>query len=127
MTDPTRTRALSDGAARLAGWSTIAVGVLHLAVGIASSSHLNLDLLWFEGSGIAVLLIGVMTLIARRASHDLVVRRVAAIANGFGLALGVTFCVITDWREPQGVLLILLFSIGTAACLSSPVTREGPG
>jgi hypothetical protein len=102
---------------------TIAVGVLHLAVGISSSSHMSLDFLWFQGSGIAVLLIGALTLIARRASHDVVVQRVAATANVSGVALGVAFCVLTDWRQPQGILLIVLFGIGTAACLSLPTTR----
>lgn len=127
MTDPMRPRALSAGAAGVAGWLTIAIGTLHLAVGIASYSDMGLDFLWFQGSGIAVLLIGAVTLVARRVSHDVVIRRVAAAANVLGVALGVAFCVLTDWREPQGMLLILLFGIGAVACLSYPgVTREGP-
>lgn len=88
---------------------------------------MSLDFLWFQGSGIAVLLIGAMTLLARRESHDVVVRRVAAAANALGMALGIAFCILTDWRQPQGILLILLFGIGAVACLYMRFPDSGSG
>lgn len=69
------------------GSLTAAVGLLHLAVAFASYDHLTLDALWFAGSGLAVVLIGVLTLLARGSRRDTAARRTAVGANAAGLVL----------------------------------------
>jgi hypothetical protein len=41
----------------------------------------------------------------------------ASGANTAGVALGVGFCLVTEWREPQGIVLIILFAAAALACL----------
>jgi hypothetical protein len=106
------------------GWLTIAIGITHLIVGVASSSRLSQGFLWFEGSGIAVILIGGLTVLVRRRAPDTALYRFTLAANAVGIALGLVFCIITDWREPQGVALIVLFTSALAGCLS--LRREAP-
>ena len=94
------------------GWLTFSVGGLHLAVTALQFDTLSLDALWFAGSGLAVVLIGVLTLLARSAPAHSAVRRAALGANVAGLALAVGFGVLTRWREPQGPALVVLFLAG---------------
>lgn len=113
-----RTQGIASTTVRIAGWLTIAIGVLHLVVGVATANRWNLELLWFEGSGIAVILIGTLSLLVHRRADDRVLRRVVITANAFGVALGLAFCLMTGWREPQGIALIILFGVAAAASLS---------
>lgn len=127
MYEPNSDRPLSGIAgvtAQLAGWATIAIGVLHLIVGVATSTRWSLGLLWFEGSGIAVILIGTLTLLVRRRAGDRTLRRVALGANTVGVALGVAFCLLTEWQEPQGILLIIVFAAAALACVG--IRSRGP-
>lgn len=121
MTEPTSVHPQSRSAgiaAQVAGWLTIVIGLLHLFVGVATSTRWNLRLLWFEGSGIAVILIGTITILVRRRAGDRVFAWVVLGANCLGIALGVVFCLITEWREPQGIALIVLFAAAAVACLA---------
>jgi hypothetical protein len=74
------------------------------------------DALWFAGSGIAVVLVGALTLLAPDAAAG--VARVAVAANGAGVALAVGFGVLTRWSEPQGPVLVATFLAGGAAAWS---------
>jgi hypothetical protein len=103
-----------------AGWLTVAVGVLHLGVAAVQYRALSVDALWFAGSGLAVMLIGVLTLLARPAPARAAVRWAALAANGAGLALAVGFGALTRWREPQGPILVALFLAGGLAAMSRP-------
>lgn len=100
------------------GWLTIAIGIAHLLVGVASSSRLSQGFLWFEGSGIAVILIGGLTVLVRRRTADTALYRFTLAANAVGIALGLVFCIITEWREPQGIALIVLFTATFAGCVA---------
>jgi hypothetical protein len=82
---------LANRMATVAGWITIAIGVVHVAFTATSFDRPSLDALWFAGSGVAVVLIGMFTLAARL--HAL--RVVAALANAAGLALAIAFGVLT--------------------------------
>lgn len=107
----------------VAGWLTVAVGGLHLAVAVVQFDALSLDALWFAGSGLAVVLIGVLTLLARSAATPAAVRRAAIAANVAGLALAIAFGTLTRWREPQGLVLVALFLAGGAGAM---LPAEGP-
>ncbi len=96
----------------VAGWLTVTVGVLHLGVALVQYDTLSLDALWFAGSGLAVVLIGMFTLLARPPLASAGVRWAAAGANVAGLALAMAFSALTHWREPQGPVLVALFLTG---------------
>lgn len=49
----------------VAGGLTVVVGLVHLGVAAAQFRALSLDALWFAGSGLAVILIGVLSLLAQ--------------------------------------------------------------
>jgi hypothetical protein len=90
---------------------TIAVGAVHLAFTARDFDHPSLDALWFAGSGLAVMLIGALTLLA-------------GAANLAGLLLAVGFGVLTGFSGPQGPLLISLFLTGATAAAASPTRRR---
>lgn len=98
-------------AATVAGWLAIAIGLVHVAFTSGTFDQPSLDALWFVGSGFFVVMTGAITLLARRHA----VRTVAVLANGAGLALAVVFGALTEWREPQGLLLAMTFLIGGVA------------
>src|SRR5215208_5753329 len=100
------------------GAITVLIGVLHLIVGFRSYDRLDFDALWFAGSGLAVLLIGALTMLgcSRHAWGSL--RLTAVVANLLGLTLAVGFGALTRWREPQGPILSLLFAAGACGMLA---------
>lgn len=104
----------ADRLLAVAGWLTVAVGLLHLGVAVAQYRAPSLDALWFAGSGLAVVLIGVLSLLARSTPGHAATRRTAVGANVAGLALAAGFGVLTSWREPQGPALVVLFLLGAA-------------
>lgn len=109
-----------DAAGRLlgaAGGLTVAVGLLHLGVALAQYDALSFDALWFAGSGLAVVLIGVLTLLARSAPADPAPRAAALGANLAGFALAVAFGTLSRWREPQGPALVALFLAGAVGAI----------
>jgi hypothetical protein len=107
--------------ARISGWMTIAVGVVHIAFTARDFDHPSLDALWFAGSGLAVMLIGALTLLADATTA---VRWTAVAANLAGLLLAVGFGILTGFSGPQGPLLIALFLAGAAASAARPIRRR---
>jgi hypothetical protein len=102
----------------IAGFLTIAVGALHLAITfLAYKPVFKLDALWFAGSGVAIMLIGVVTLLARGTPAGSTERWTAAAANLAGLVIAVSYEMLNGWREPRGYLEIVLFIIGGLAAL----------
>jgi hypothetical protein len=104
---------------RTAGGLTVAVGAVHVALTGRDFDLHSLHALWFAGSGLAVMLIGALTLLADQAAA---VRWTAVAANLAGLLLAIAFAVLTGFGGPQGILLIALFLAGAA---SLAATREG--
>ena len=104
--------------AAAAGWATVAVGLVHVAVARSAFDRFDLEALWFVGSGLAVILIGAITLAARHAS----LRSLAVAANMGGLALAIAFGMLTRWREPPGPVLSILFLAG----IIGSTVRRGP-
>lgn len=110
----------------VAGWLTVAVGTLHLGVAAMQYDALSLDALWFAGSGLAVVLIGALTLLARATRGHAAVRPMAVGANVAGLALAVAFGALTRWRAPQGPVLVALFLAGGAGAIMRRGTMREP-
>ena len=115
-----RTTALYTGhrALTIAGFLTIAVGAMHLGITfLAYKPVLKLNALWFAGTGVAIILIGVVTLLARNAPAGSPERWMAAAANLAGLVIAVVYEVLNKWSEPRGYVEIALFSMGVVAAL----------
>jgi hypothetical protein len=104
---------------RTSGGAAILIGLVHLAVGWGSYDRLTFDGLWFAGSGLAVILIGALSLLCSsdRAWRSLAC--VALVANLAGLVLAIAFGVISAWTQPQGPILGALFTLGTIGSLQA--------
>ena len=101
------------------GAATVVVGLAHIALSLSGGGGWSLDRLWFAGSGLAVVLIGGLTLLAASARAWQALRVAALGANVAGFVLALGFGVLTDWRQPQGPLLLLLFAAGGAGSVRS--------
>jgi len=101
---------------------TIILALGHLAIGAASFDRLSFQALWFMGSGVAIMLGGMINLLAlfadhRRAGRLLLLAANLAMAAFFGLALPLL-------PQPQVIAGLLLFL--ALAVLPRPV-RAQPG
>jgi MFS family permease len=102
----------------VAGFLTIAVGALHLGITFLAYKPLfRLTALWFAGSGVAIVLIGILTLFARSTPPGSSERWAAAGANAAGLVIAVAYSALNGWREPRGYVEIALFIVGGLAAL----------
>ena len=116
----------------IAGFLTIAVGAAHLAITFLAYKPLfRLPALWFAGSGVAIVLIGVLTLFARNTPPGSVERLAAAAANAAGLVIAISYSAMNAWREPRGWVEIALFLIGGVTALlggrqASPAVAADP-
>jgi hypothetical protein len=108
-------------ASRTAGGLTVAIGAVHVALTGRDFDLHSLDALWFAGSGLAVMLIGALTLLADQATA---VRWTAFAANVAGLLLAIAFALLTGFSGPQGILLIALFLSGAAALAATRERRK---
>lgn len=112
-------------AATIAGLLTIAAGAVHFGITfLAYRPAFRLTALWFAGSGIAIALIGVLTLFVRYTPARSVDRYVAAIANVAGLVMSIVYEMLNDWREPRGYVQIVLFLVGAFASLTGGRVEE---
>jgi hypothetical protein len=102
----------------LAGFLAIAAGAMHLGITfLAYRPVFKLTALWFAGSGVALILIGILTLFARNAPAGSMQRWAAAAANAAGLVIAAAYSVLNEWREPRGWVEIAIFSVGIVAAL----------
>lgn len=109
----------------VAGGLTVAVGTLHFGVAAVPYDALSFDTLWFAGSGLAVVAIGVLTLLAARPTGS-AVRWAAVGANVTGLPLAAAFGALTRWREPQRPVLVTLCLAGAAGAIMRRGTTRAP-
>jgi hypothetical protein len=115
----------------IAGFLTIAVGAMHVGITFLAYRPLfTLPALWFAGTGVAIILIGSITLLARNAPAGSMERWAAAAANAAGLVVALAYEALNAWSEPRGYVEIGLFSMGLVAALrggtsvSAPVTAD---
>jgi hypothetical protein len=130
---PTTAPYTGHRALTIAGFLTIAVGAMHLGITfLAYRPVLRIDALWFAGTGVAIVLIGVVTLFARGAPAGSMERWVAAAANAAGLVIAFVYEILNKWSEPRGYVEIALFSMGVVGALrggtpiSAPASGDSP-
>ena len=111
----------------IAGFLTLAMGAMHLGITFLAYRPLfRIDALWFAGSGVAIMLIGAVTLLARGAPAGSMERWVAAAANLAGLVIAFAYEMLNDWSEPRGYVQIGLFSMGLVAALRGGTPASAP-
>jgi hypothetical protein len=116
---PTTAPYTGHRAATIAGLLTIAAGAMHFGLTfLAYRPVFKLTALWFAGTGVAIALIGVLTLFVRYTPAGSVDRWVAAMANAAGLVIAIVYEVLNEWSEPRGYVQIVLFLIGAWASLT---------
>ena len=101
---------------RTSGAAAVLIGLVHLGVGWGSHDRLTYDALWFAGSGLAVILIGALTLLCSSERAWPALAAVGVAANGAGLGLAIAFGVISGWTQPQGPALGTIFTLGLIGC-----------
>jgi hypothetical protein len=112
----------------IAGYLTIAMGAMHLGITfLAYRPVFRLAALWFAGTGVAIMLIGAVMLLARHAPAGSMARWVAAAANVAGLVIAFAYEILNEWREPRGYVQIALFSMGLIAALRGGHAVAAPG
>ena len=95
------------------GWLTVTIGVLHCVVTYVGYKSLSLEALWFAGTGVAIMLMGALSLLAR--ADNVAVRSVATAGNAAGVLLALAFNSLTGWGQLQGLVLLALFVVGSLA------------
>ena len=113
----------------LAGFLALAVGAVHFGiVAIGYRPIFRIEALWFAGTGVAFILIGALSLLARNAPAGSMERWAAAAANAAGLVIAVAYSILSEWREVRGFVEIAVFSVGLVAALRGgrPVSAAAP-
>ena len=126
-----RTTPLYTGhrALTIAGFLTIAVGAMHLGITfLAYRPVFKLTALWFAGTGVAIILIGFVTLLARNAPAGSIERWIAFAANVAGLVIATAYSMLNQWSEWRGYVEIALFIMGAQAAVlgGKPVAAASP-
>ena len=115
---PTAAPYTGHRAATIAGLLTVAAGAMHFGITfLAYRPVFNLTALWFAGTGIAIALIGILTLFVRYTPAGSVDRWVAVVANAAGLVTAIVYEMLSRWSEPRGYAQIVLFLVGGLAVL----------
>ncbi len=115
---PTTAPYTGHRAATIAGLLAVAAGAMHFGITfLAYRPVFRLPALWFAGTGIAMALIGILTLFVRYTPAGSVDRWVAALANAAGLVIAIVFEMLNRWSEPRGYIQIVLFVVGGLAVL----------
>ena len=123
---PTTATYTGHRALTIAGFLTIAIGALHLAITpFAYRPVFKLTAVWFAGTGVAIVLIGVVTLLARNAPAGSMERWAAVAANVAGLVIAAAYSILNEWREPRGWVEIALFSMGVVGALRGGAPVSG--
>jgi hypothetical protein len=115
---PATTSYTGHRALTVAGFLAIAAGALHLVIAFIGYKPFYLQALWFAGSGVALALIGVVTLFARNTPAGSIERWVAVGANAAGFFIALAYSIFTRWREPRGYVEMAIFLIGLVASMT---------
>lgn len=116
---PTAAPYTGHRAATIAGLLTVAAGAVHFGITfLAYRPVFRLTALWFAGTGIAIALIGILTLFVRYTPAGSVDRWVAVLANAAGLVIAIVYEMLNGWTEPRGYVQMVLFLVGGLAVLT---------
>ena len=100
----------------LVAWALVVVGFAHVALTMVAYPRIAVEALWFAGTGVCVIVAGALNLcvnagVEGRAARSLVL--VCVSTNVVRSLLAAAFAVLTRVREPQGLILLLLFAAAT--------------
>lgn len=126
---PAATVLTGQRAMAIAGVLTMAMGAMHIGITfLAYKPILRLTALWFAAAGLAIVLIGAVTYIARVYSAGALERWIAVLANLAGLVIAFLYEYLNDWSEWRGYLQIGFFATGLVASLRGghPVAALDP-
>lgn len=93
---------------------TVVTGLVHPLMAADSGQTSTIGLLWFVGSGVAVLLIAAITLLSTSQRSWTALAATACGADLAGLIRGAWFGFTTSWHAPEGPLSSVLFAAGVA-------------
>jgi hypothetical protein len=102
----------------LAGFLAIAAGALHVVIAFIGYEPFYLHALWFASSGVALALIGAVTLFARNTPAGSMERWVAVGANAAGFLIALAYSLFNRWREPRGYVEMAIFLVGLIAAMT---------
>jgi hypothetical protein len=114
---PTTAPLTGHRALTLAGFLAIAAGALHIVIAFIGYNPFVLSALWFASSGVAIALIGVVTLFARNTPAGSIERWVAVGANAAGFFIALAYSIFNQWREPRGYVEMAIFLVGAIAAM----------
>jgi hypothetical protein len=100
----------------LVAWALVLVGLAHTALTVVAYRDITVEALWFAGTGVCVTVAGAMNLcvnagVEGRGARSLLF--LCASTNVVLALLAAAFSALTGLREPQGLLLTLLFAAAT--------------
>jgi hypothetical protein len=107
------------GSSRLYGlvaWSLVVSGLAHTALTVVAYPRITVEALWFAGSGVFVIVAGLMNLCVNAGAEGRGARPLLLLCASTSVVLGLLaagFWVLTRLREPQGLVLLLLFAAAT--------------
>lgn len=104
---------------KVSAWTLIGLGILHASLTPLFYSGFNIDALWFAGTGLGILFLGLFNLATLRAHLS---RNLCLIANVIGSAYGILIVIILP--EPQAFLALLAFLGSTIGCISMRESNE---
>lgn len=117
-----------DSVWRVCAWLLMALGAVHTLLTIPSYDQLTPRAVWFAGTGLMMVFLGLLNLIARRTA-DPGARRLCQAADLLGFSFGVLSVIAIP--EPQALLgLGLLLGLLAGAFGPAPrieQVREDPG
>src|SRR5215212_8376786 len=100
----------------------IALGAVHTALTPVFYGRFSLNALWFAGSGLAMLFVGFLNIaLSRDIGRDRLVRVLCYVANLLTVFFG--FLMVTQDREPQVILGLVLIVLMTTTAFFIRVTR----
>lgn len=104
----------------------VALGVVHAALTPVFYGRFTLGALWFAGSGLAMIFVGLLNLtLGRDAGRDRLVRVYCHAANLLTLFFGVL--IVTLAREPQVIFGLMLIVIMTVTAFTLRGARNDSG
>jgi FtsH-binding integral membrane protein len=100
----------------LVAWALVLVGVAHTALTVVAYQGITVEALWFAGTGICVIVAGAINLCVNAGIEGPGARALLILCASTTVVLALlaaAFSGLTGLREPQGLLLILLFAAAT--------------
>ena len=101
---------------KVSAYALLALGILHTALTPLFYQQFDVDTLWFAGTGLGLIFLALLNLVALR-SPIRIVRSICLAANLIGLVYGILIVIVLP--EPQSFLALLSYLIVTVGSIFS--------